>query len=98
MIKIEPNKEYHASAPLSKSRLWEMRRSPQWFKYKEKHRDEVKTDALLTGSAFHKLVLDPDGFCDEFAVLPEGIDRRTKDGKAAFYLCANGVCQLPLTE
>lgn len=91
MIKIEPNREYHASAPLSKSRLWEMRRSPQWFKYKEEHRDETKTDALLTGSAFHKLVLEPDGFCDEFAVLPENTDRRTKDGKAAYqaFLDAN---------
>ena len=83
MIKIEPNKEYHASAPLSKSRLWEMRRSPQWFKFREEHPDETKTEALITGSAFHKLVLEPDGFCDEFTVLHEDTDRRTKEGKKA---------------
>jgi exodeoxyribonuclease VIII len=42
------------------------------------------TDAMITGSVFHKLVLEPDTFDDEFAVLPDGIDRRTKEGKAAW--------------
>ena len=29
---------------------------------------------------------------------PFSADYVPKDGKAAFYLCANGVCQLPLTD
>ena len=29
---------------------------------------------------------------------PFTADYAPKDGKAAFYLCSNGVCQLPLTD
>lgn len=41
-----------------------------------------RTPAMLVGSAVHALV---EGiFDDEFAVIPDGIDRRTKEGKAAY--------------
>ncbi len=93
MIVREPNAAYHASAPLSKSRLWEMRKSPQWFRYHEDHRAEMpQTDAMAMGSAFHKLVLEPDGYAAEFATCPT-LDRRTKAGReewAAFQREAEG--------
>lgn len=80
----ESNAAYHASAPLSKSRLWEMRKTPQYFHWFEEHRDEMpQTDAMIMGSAFHKLVLEPGGFAAEFAVCPT-VDRRTKAGKEAW--------------
>ena len=80
----EPNAAYHASAPLSKSRLWEMRKTPQYFRWFEDHRaEQPQTDAMTMGSAFHKLVLEPDGYLDEFAVCPT-VDRRTRQGKEAW--------------
>lgn len=84
MIVHESNAAYHASAPISKSRLWEMRKTPLYFKWYEEHRSEMpKTDALVIGSAFHKLVLEPEEFDSEFAVCPT-VDRRTKAGKEEF--------------
>lgn len=81
MIVRESNAAYHASAPLSKSRLWEMRKTPQYFHWHEEHRGEIPTtDAIVMGSAFHKLVLEADGFAAEFAVCPT-LDRRTKAGR-----------------
>jgi exodeoxyribonuclease VIII len=35
------------------------------------------------GSAFHSILLEPDVFCNEFAILPE-IDRRSNAGKADY--------------
>lgn len=40
------------------------------------------TPQMAFGSAFHAAVLEPDRFADEYAIAPEGIDRRTKSGKA----------------
>lgn len=82
MIKTESNAAYHASEAMSKSRLWRMSVSPEWFRYCEENPPE-RTDALLFGSAFHKLVLEPEDFGREFVIAPQ-IDRRTKDGKTAW--------------
>lgn len=82
MIRIESNAAYHASSPLSKSRLFEMRRSPEWFRFCEEH-PSAQTDAMLFGSLFHKLVLEPDGIDAEYLVMPS-IDRRTKAGRELF--------------
>lgn len=47
------------------------------------------TPAMALGTAVHTLCLEPHKFNDEIAVKPEGIDRRTKDGKAEWALfCA----------
>lgn len=45
--------------------------------------DAPKTDAMIFGSAFHCFVLEPDEFDSRYIVLPK-MDRRTKEGKAAF--------------
>lgn len=93
MIKIESNKEYHSNLEaVSKSRLERFSKSPQWFKWCEEHPPET-TDDLVEGSAFHKLVLEPQDFAKEYAILPP-CDRRTKDGKAtyeSFLLESNGL-------
>lgn len=82
MIKIESNSEYHSSPALNKSRLHRFSVSPQWFKWCEEHPEE-DTEALIVGGAFHKLVLEPDGFEGEY-IVAEPIDRRTTAGKAAW--------------
>ena len=42
------------------------------------------TPAMLLGRAVHCAVLEPDTFAARYAVRPDGIDRRTKDGRAAW--------------
>ena len=83
MIKHESNTEYHASAPYSRSRLWRIiEKNPEYFRYCESHPPE-QTPAMLLGSVFHKLVLEPEDFSQEYAVAPE-LDRRTSAGRAAW--------------
>lgn len=83
MIKHESNAAYHASAPYSRSRLWRIiEKNPQYFKYCESH-PPAKTPAMLLGSVFHKLVLEPSDFGSEYAIAPE-LDRRTREGRAAY--------------
>lgn len=55
---------------------------------------QVETPALILGRAIHTLTLEgPAAFAQEFAVLPDGIDRRTKAGKEdyeLFLMSSNG--------
>lgn len=76
------NKEYREREGISKSALWEIRKSPLHFKWKQEHPQE-DTPSLLFGRASHKWILEEETFFDEFAICPN-VDRRTKDGKAQF--------------
>lgn len=79
--------EYRAAEGVSRSQLWRLHEgSPEKFMYEEEHPEEP-TPALIFGQMVHKLVLEPETFNDEFAVAPD-VDRRTKDGKAAWALFA----------
>ncbi len=82
LIDVSMN-NYHALPRISKSRLDNIHRSPQHYKYVLDNPADP-TQAMIEGSIFHKLVLEPDTFDLEYAVMPEIIDRRTKDGKAAW--------------
>lgn len=85
------NKEYREHEGISKSALWEIRKSPLHFKWKQEHPQE-DTAALLFGRASHKWILEEESFHEEFAICPN-IDRRTKDGKIqyeTFLLESNG--------
>lgn len=78
------NAEYHAHSAVSKSGLDMVRRSPlhYWNRYLNPDRViEPPTPAMVLGSALHARVLEPHLFDDEYIVAPEGIDRRTKEGK-----------------
>ena len=47
--------------------------------------EREQSSALMFGDALHTLSLEGDGvFHDSFAILPEGLDRRTKEGKAIY--------------
>lgn len=76
------NAEYRAHEGVSRSELWNMRLSPEKFKYLLDN-PLPSTPTQIFGSAFHKYVLEPDTFYAEYAVMPK-IDKRTKDGKAQF--------------
>ena len=79
-IVIESNSEYHSyKEAISKSRLAKISRCPAYFKWCEDNPQEPTPD-LIMGSAFHKIVLEPNDFDKEFAILPK-FDRRTKQGK-----------------
>lgn len=71
--------EYRKHPAISRSELWHIRESPQKFKYYKENPPEPTT-SLMFGQVFHKMLLEPVTFDDEFVVAPE-VNRRTKDGK-----------------
>ena len=75
-------KEYRSNPAISRSELWWLERSPEYFKYRKETPMEP-TAALLFGQVAHKLLLEPDTFNNDFAVAPY-VDRRTKAGKEAW--------------
>ncbi len=74
--------EYRRQEGISRTELWRLRESPEKFKWYQEH-PEPATPALIFGAAVHKLLLEPEKFADEFALIPQ-YDRRTKEGKAAY--------------
>lgn len=75
--------EYRAHPGVNKSTLWEIRKSPRHYKWVLDHQTE-DTPALKMGRAIHMAVLQPREFAAHYAEVPGGIDRRTKEGKAAW--------------
>lgn len=68
-----PNAVYHGSLGLSRSALWEFKRSPwhYWHKYLNPNREkEEPTPAMKMGEYVHTLVLEPQHFNERFAVKP----------------------------
>ena len=74
------NEDYHAAPGLSASGLKLLARSPAHFRFAT----AVDTEALRFGTAAHCAVLEPERFTAEYIRAPEGVDRRTKEGKAAW--------------
>ncbi|MBQ3988878.1 MAG: PD-(D/E)XK nuclease-like domain-containing protein [Ruminococcus sp.] len=79
-------KEYRQSEGISRSELWRLNPdnggTPEKFKWFQEH-PEPQTPALIFGAMVHKLLLEPETFEAEYAIAPN-VDRRTKDGKAAY--------------
>ena len=73
---------YDTLPAVRRSDLWEIRKSPAHYFYAVNNPKEP-TPSLLFGIAAHKFILEPDDFWKEYALAPE-VDRRTKDGKAAW--------------
>lgn len=76
------NAEYHASGAVTKSVLDMVHKSPAYYQWC-KQTPRQQTDSMLLGSVVHKLVLEPQDFAAEFAIVPE-CDRRTKAGKEMY--------------
>ena len=79
------NTAYHAHPAISKSHLDQVARSPlhYWAAYLDPARQPREaTAAMAIGSALHTHVLELDQWDARYVTAPEGIDRRTKMGKA----------------
>lgn len=56
-----------------------------WQAYVNPEREKKEaTAAMLTGTAWHTALFEPENFRKDFIEVPEGIDRRTKEGKQLF--------------
>lgn len=72
--------EYHRHPAVSKHGLDAFRKAPALYVHERKtHKDP--TPAMLFGSLYHTVILEPEKAEAEWMVMPE-CDRRTKDGKA----------------
>lgn len=82
------NKTYHDMTHLiSASMLKTANKSMKhyWQEYVNPEREPKKpTRNMEIGTVFHTLLLEPENHKNVFTIVPEGIDKRTKDGKALF--------------
>lgn len=76
--------EYHGADCISHSKLETFRSRPALYKRTFIDRTILRetSPAMALGSALHCSVLEPEHFTARYAHRPEGIDRRTKEGKA----------------
>ena len=80
------NADYHGGPGVSKSGLDLIARSPRhyWARYLDPQRTPTEpTPAMRLGTAIHTAVLEPGEFKKRHHIAPV-VDRRTKDGKAAW--------------
>lgn len=80
------NDDYHNSAAISRSQLLRLDKSPYHFWYhclSGLAPKKEATPAMIIGSAFHTILLEPHIFDKEYAILPS-IDRRTNKGKEVY--------------
>ena len=74
-------KLYHSWEAASNGALSQFLRSPAHMRaYLD--REMRETPVLALGRAIHAAVLEPERFAQDYGLLPERMDRRTKEGKA----------------
>lgn len=81
----ESNEEYHKRPELSSSDLKYMLITPMHFKKNVLEKDKLKKEsnsAFDIGSCAHECFLEQD--TSLFVSLPQGLDKRTKEGKALY--------------
>lgn len=78
-----PAKEYFAAERLNNSGIKKLLKSPLHYQTSliEKTED---SKTLIVGSAIHCAVFEEQEFNNRYATMPDGVDRRTKEGKAIF--------------
>lgn len=78
-----PESIYHHSPGISKSQLMELAKSPAHYKWMIDHPgDREPTPAMIFGTCFHLMILEPGRFDQEVISAPEGMKFTTKEGKA----------------
>jgi len=81
-----PNADYHGNHPhIGSSGFKLLERSPAhyWAANIDPDRERKEPTALMKiGTAWHSAVFEPDDFERIYIQVPEGLDRRTKEGKA----------------
>lgn len=83
IIENMPAQQYHARPEISVHGLMKVLDAPAKF-IEERTKPKDPTPAMRLGSLIHLAVLEPDRFKSDVAVLPDGIDKRSKEGKAAW--------------
>ena len=78
--KQDSNEVYHSSAGISASGLKLIYKKSVYHYLKQR---PFESAAMAFGSAVHAAILEPDTFFDLYHIMPK-IDRRTKEGKAAY--------------
>lgn len=80
--------DYHALPRASSTGLkYLLQNTPAHYyaRFVDPEREQVEpSPAMKLGSAWHKIIFEYDDFASEYVVVPEGIDRRSKEGKALF--------------
>lgn len=85
MPTYQTREEYDSITALNQSGAKELLKSPAHYAAYINRDEAEPSKALRLGSYIHSIVLEGDEVTQKrYAVLPEGIDRRTKDGKAAY--------------
>jgi hypothetical protein len=80
-----PAADYHADSAVGSSCLRVFKRSPlhYWTQCADPQREPVEpTPAMKVGTAWHVAMFEPGEFSERYTIVPAGIDKRTKDGKA----------------
>lgn len=80
-----PAEQYHSIAAMSAGGLKRMRKSPAHFYGAQLDPQRPQSDptpAMRAGTLFHVVLFEPDAISARYAVRPDGLDLRTKDGKA----------------
>jgi hypothetical protein len=80
-------KDYHAHHAIGASGLKAFSKCPARYyaDYLDPQRIiKPSTPAQQFGTAWHAAMFEPEWFEDRFVIIPEGIDRRTKEGKALY--------------
>lgn len=75
-----PENIYRTAPGINNSELKHIRRSPAHYWAQKQKPASEPTDAQLFGTLLHALVLEPESA--RYVVRPEGLDYRTKEGKA----------------
>lgn len=78
------NEQHHAHNAIGSSSLKLIGQTPKhyWARYLDPERKPFEqTKAMKTGTMIHTATLEPHRFDEWFTVMPEGLDRRTKEGK-----------------
>lgn len=79
------NEAHHAHPAIGSSGLVLMQRSPlhYWSRYLDPEREHKEsTPAQKIGTAWHTAIFEPAKMRQRYVEIPEGLDRRTKEGKA----------------
>lgn len=81
------NEAHHADESIGSSGLKLIGQSPlhYWQAYINPKRERKEpTAAMKTGTAWHCAFFEPEEFARNYLAIPEGLDRRTKEGKQLF--------------
>jgi PDDEXK-like domain of unknown function (DUF3799) len=80
---IKTRAEYDATIAINCSGMKHLLKSPAHYKA-ALTAEQSESKALRMGSLVHHIVLEAIPATEKYAAIPEGIDRRTKEGKAAY--------------